>query len=65
MEHAVGIGAGGNAVAARLIIARKPPEATARQHRKLRRKASRKGHQTDPRTLRAIPGWHEVGCWRI
>jgi len=53
MQHAVRIGAGGNAVTARLIIARKPPEATARQHRKLRRKASRKGHRTDPRTVLA------------
>jgi hypothetical protein len=53
MQHAVRIGAGGNAVTARLIIARKPPEATARQHRKLRRKASRKGHKTDPRTVLA------------
>lgn len=52
-EHAVRIGAGSNAVPARLIIARKPPEATQRQHDKLRRKASRKQHKTDPRTLRA------------
>lgn len=52
VEHAVRIGAGPNAVAARLIIARKPPEATERQHQKLYRKASRKGHKTDPRTLR-------------
>ncbi len=47
------IGAGANAVPARLIIARKPPEAVQRQHRRLRRKASRKGQKTDPRTLRA------------
>ena len=53
MEHAVRIGTGKNAVSARLIIARKPPEATRRQHRRLRRKASRKGHKTDPRTLMA------------
>lgn len=53
MEHRVRIGAGRNAVAARLIIARKPPEATERQHKRLRRKASRKGHQTDARTLLA------------
>ena len=52
-EHSVRIGAGSNAVAARLIIARKPPQATLRQHTKLRRKASRKGHKTDPRTLLA------------
>ena len=36
----------------RLIIARKPAEATERQQARLRRKASRKGHKTDPRTLR-------------
>lgn len=58
VEHAVQIsagqiGAGKTAVAARLIIARKPSEATLRQHNKLHRKASRKGHKTDPRTLLA------------
>jgi hypothetical protein len=53
VEHAVQIGAGKTAVAARLIIARKPSEATLRQHKKLHRKASRKGHKTDPRTLQA------------
>jgi hypothetical protein len=53
VEHRVQIGAGKNAVAARLIIARKPPEATVRQHKRLRRKASRKCHRTDPRTLLA------------
>ena len=37
---------------ARLIIARKPPEAIERQHARLRRKASRKGNKTDPRTIR-------------
>lgn len=52
-EHPVRVGAGRNAVAARLVIARKPPDATERQHKKLRRKASRKGHKTDPRTLLA------------
>lgn len=51
-EHAVRIG-GASGVAARLIIVRKPPEATERQHKRLRRKASRKGSRTDPRTLRA------------
>jgi len=51
VEHVVSIGAGRDPVGARLIIARKPPEATERQHRKLRRKASRKGHRTDPRSL--------------
>ncbi|WP_428483734.1 IS4 family transposase [Rhodopila sp.] len=53
VEHAVSIGAGRAPVRARLIIARKPPEATERQHKRLHRKASRKGHKTDPRTLRA------------
>jgi len=52
-EHVVRIGGAKNAVAARLIIARHPPEATRRQHKRLRRKASRKGHKTDPRTLMA------------
>lgn len=52
-DHAVRIGIGETAVAARLIIARKPPDATVQQHRKLRRKASRNGHTTDPRTLLA------------
>jgi hypothetical protein len=52
VEHQVRIGAGRSAVPARLIIARKPPEATERQQARLRRKASRKGHKTDPRTLR-------------
>jgi IS4 transposase len=51
-EHAVRIGDGPNAVAARLIIARKPPGAIERQTERLRRKASRKGNRTDPRTLR-------------
>jgi Transposase DDE domain len=49
VEHMVRIGAAGTAVTARLIIARKPPEATERQHRK----ASRQGHKTDPRTLKS------------
>lgn len=53
VEHAVLIGAGRAPVAARLIIARMPSEAAEQQHRKLRRKASRKGHKTDPRTLKA------------
>jgi hypothetical protein len=53
VEHAVRIGAATTAVTAHLIIARKPPEATERRHRKLHRKASRKGHKTDPRTLRS------------
>ena len=52
-EHRVRIGSGKSAVAARLIIARKPPQAIRRQHKRLRRKASRKGHKTDPRTLLA------------
>lgn len=53
VEHAVRIGSGSSAPAARLIIARKPPDATLRQHKKLRRKASRNGYRTDPRTLLA------------
>jgi len=53
VEHQVSIGAGRAGVPARLIIARKPAEATARQHHRLRRKASRKGHKTDPRTLKS------------
>jgi hypothetical protein len=52
VEHAVRVGSGCAVVPARLIIARKPPEATQRQHRRLRRKGSRKGQRTDPRTLR-------------
>jgi hypothetical protein len=54
VEYQVRIGAGRTAVPARLIIARKPPEATERQQARLRRKASRKGHKTDPRTLRTV-----------
>lgn len=53
VEHAVRIGSATTAVTARLIIARKPPEAAERQHQKLYRKASRKGHKTDPRTLKS------------
>jgi hypothetical protein len=53
VEHQVAIGRGCTAVPARLIIARKPAEAIERQHARLRRKASRKGSKTDPRTLRA------------
>jgi hypothetical protein len=52
VEHQVRIGTARTGMAARLIIARKPPEATERQQERLRRKASRKGHKTDPRTLR-------------
>jgi hypothetical protein len=52
VEHQVRIGYAHAGVAARLIIARKPPEATGRQQARLHRKASRKGHTTDPRTLR-------------
>ena len=53
VEHEVRIGSPGAAVPARLIIARKPAEAIEQQHGRLRRKASRKGRKTDPRTLRA------------
>lgn len=52
VEHQVQIGTARGGVLARLIIARKPPEATERQQTRLHRKASRKGHKTDPRTLR-------------
>ena len=52
VEHQVRIGSAHAGVAARLIIARKPAEATERQQARLHRKASRKGHRTDPRTLR-------------
>jgi hypothetical protein len=52
VEHAVRIGGGRGAVVARLIIARKPPDAIARQTKRLARKASKTGHVTDPRTLR-------------
>lgn len=51
VEHPVRIGAASGGVPARLIIARKPPDATERQQARLHRKASRKGHRTDPRTL--------------
>jgi hypothetical protein len=37
---------------ARMLIARKPEEKAARQQARLHRKASRKGHKTDPRNLR-------------
>jgi len=53
VEHTVQIGLGRDSVPARLVIARKPPEATERQHARLRRKASRLGERTDPRTLKA------------
>jgi len=52
VEHAVRVGSGSTAVSARLIMARKPPEAAQRQQKRLRRKASRKGQRSDPRTLR-------------
>jgi hypothetical protein len=52
VEHQVQIGSGRTVVAARLIMARKPAEAVEQQHRRLRRKASRKGNKTDPRTLK-------------
>jgi hypothetical protein len=52
-EHAVRIGDGRDAVTARLIIARKPPDAIERQTARVRRRASRNGNRTDPRTLRA------------
>ena len=48
VEQEVCIGAG--AIPARLVIQRIPPEQVQRQHARLRRKASRKGQATDPRT---------------
>jgi hypothetical protein len=53
VEHEVWIGSGLAQMPARLIIARKPPEATQRQHQRIHRKASRKGTKTDPRSLRS------------
>jgi hypothetical protein len=53
VEHPVRIGSGRAAIPARLVIARKPPEAIERQHKRVHRKASRKGTKTDPRTLQA------------
>jgi len=53
VEYPVFIGHGESAVPARLIMARKPPEARQRQHRRLHRIARRKGQKTDPRTLQA------------
>ena len=41
------IGHARDGIAARLIIARKPPEAIERQHARLRRRASRNGQKTD------------------
>ncbi|MGI4951154.1 MAG: IS4 family transposase [Janthinobacterium lividum] len=52
-EHVVRLGTGRDAISARLVIARKPPEATARQQQRLHRKASRLGEKTDRRTLTA------------
>ncbi len=52
VEHQVQIGSARGGMTARLIIARKPAEATERQQVRLHRKAGRKGQQTDPRTLR-------------
>lgn len=53
VHHEIRIGHGKTAVPARLILARKPDDATVQQQRKLQRRASRKGHKTDPRTLQA------------
>lgn len=53
VEHQVRTGSGLAQVPARLIIARKPPEATQRQHQRIHRKARRKGTKTDPRSLRS------------
>lgn len=53
VEHGVRIGGGPDSVAARLIIARKPPDAIERQMKRLNRKASKAGQVTDPRTRHA------------
>jgi len=53
VEHAVRIGFGRTATEARLIIARKPMEATLRQRNRQQRRASRKGSTTDPRSIQA------------
>ena len=53
VEHAVRVGSGTTAVQARLILARKPADAATRQQQRVQRRASRKGHKSDPRTLRA------------
>jgi hypothetical protein len=50
-EHAVHIGRA--ATPARLVIQRIPAEKLAQQHARLRRKASKRGHKTDPRTTLA------------
>jgi hypothetical protein len=48
IEHAVLIGR--DAIPARLVIARIPTERARRQQARITRKASKKGHKTDPRT---------------
>jgi hypothetical protein len=48
VEYPVQIGSGPAAVPARLILQRKPAAATAQQHRRLSRKASRKGQPQRP-----------------
>jgi hypothetical protein len=53
VEHAVRIGSARTAIAARLVIAPIPAEALERQHQRIRRKASKRGVKTDPRTLQA------------
>lgn len=53
VAHAVRIGAR-QGIPARLILLRKPPAAREAEHRRLRRKASRKGQAPDPRTIRAV-----------
>jgi hypothetical protein len=51
VEHQVQVGSGSTVVAARLIIARKPDDATEQQRKRVQREASSKGTKTDPRTL--------------
>ena len=53
VEHRVRIGSGTAAVEARLILAPKPADATARQQNRAQRRANRSGNKTDPRTLLA------------
>ena len=53
VEHTVRLGTGAAAATARLVIKRIPPEMLERQKQRLRRKQSRKGQRTDPRTILA------------
>jgi hypothetical protein len=46
-------GPGKSTIPARLILVRKPPEATEQERKHLARNASSKGRKTDPRTIKA------------